>query len=639
MKTFKSSDNDGTLVISMQIAEPAQGTLVSIKDGEYWLAKGIVRPPFRHDVTGEQEEEQHVEEAAFGKKIGDVKDYKFFKIGEIGRRDFSLNMQTVMFASAYPAELIMQDNKKFETLTALDLLSKDAARKVKAGVSPALLVETMSPSDKYRKLAVNGIRSTTYASDMVHINTDLPLWRQTGSEADKMERAFKIATNGETMSCFMLLPKSSIELAYEAKCSEADLIGRIFLIHRDPALPDATSLFPSICLGVLDWANGCKNKYGVVLHPKDPFWKNAGGDFDGDDVAVVVPTTTLLPRGPISRPDYVMSAKAKSQETVRQQMIEACHDSVTGLLGPIILAATRLIERDYATNKTRAIMAAVAQGSVSAKKHVVDIDAIMSEAAYIFDMVRDGSSNGALPYISDFTNALRRASGTEAKEEAWAMFVKALPIWEETGTAIEVALCHRSRMLDQLFQDTNFFRMQARPELPKTLINSARSLCEPEVREAMQQIAEEYRGYAALAGEEHENEDDDVKESYIADIRDALRTCRAKFNLAAVTGQIGSIKTTPRDAQIALIAYAPARIAVKMASADIFEELGTKTKRAIINLIGHGWENGEIGVSELKPVPNCKADVAILAKLSETLYVQIISKAANSTRVCLSTTK
>lgn len=637
MQTFDSSNNDGTLVISMQVQEPMQGTLIASKDGKYYLAKGISRPPFKHPLSGEVEPEQHVEQAAFGKKLADVDEYKMYKIGEIGRRDFTMNMQTVLFASAYPAELIEHDNKRFETLTALDLLSKDAARKVKAGVSPSLLIEAMSPSDKFRKLDVKGIRSTVYASDMVHVNTDLPLWRQSGDKADKMERMFKIATNGKTMSCFMLLPKSSVELAKQCNCSEADLIGRVFLIHRDPALPDATSLFPSIFLGTLEWANGCKNQYGIIMHPKDPYWKSAGGDFDGDDGAVIVPSPVLLPRGPISRPDYVTGKKEKSDATVRQQMIEACHDSVTGLLGPVILAATRLIERGEASDKVRAITAAVAQGSVSAKKHIVDVDAIMAEAMHIFELVRDGSSNGAVPYISDYTNALRQASGTEAKEKAWAALVKALPVWEETGTPIEKALCKRTRILDQLFQDTNFFRIQARPELPRSIVNGARALCIPEVRDAIQIIAEEYRGYAAMAGEEHEHEDDNVKESYIADIRDALRTCRAKFQLAAITGQIGNLKTTPREAQIALIAYAPARVAVKMASAELFEELGTSTRRIIINLVGHGWENGEIGISQLTPVPNCKADLDVLAKVSDKLYMQVISSARNSTRVCLST--
>lgn len=611
MRTYESSENDGTIAITYQVSRPMQGTLIIGDASDVTVAKGIMRPPMLDEVTGDCEPEMFCKEAGFGKTIAGQG--QFYKLGDVGKQRCRLAYQTVLFSARDPADIIKEDSRRFETQTAMDLLGLEARRKISVGIPPALLMDEMAPWDAFRQLQAKGIRATVYGSELVP-----PPFK--GNE-----------------SYFMLLPDAAELLAEQLEVEVDSLINQIFLIHRDPALPDGTSLFPSVFYGILKWANDEKDGHGIVLHPKDPYWNAAGGDFDGDAANVYFPAPSLVPRGAVDRPDFKVAKRNYVGTSVTEQILEQANESVTQLLGPTILGAMRLFERGEDSEYMRAILAGVAQASVQAKKHSVDSETVLLQSQMITDMVR--RHGDYRPYVSDFLNALNQAKGTEAKVAAWSTFVDAVNAgtWEE-GTRLEAALADRARILDQLFKDTDYFLTSTQAALPKPMLEAARAKCSPESRIAMSNMARQYREVVAQSGafeEDSELTDEEVRETYKADLIDKMRTMRGKFELACITGQIDGEKFTPREAQIALIANGPARLAARFVPAAIFEEIGVNTKRMICQLGGHRWSNRIYEVGYIKPIPACAHDFALFSKDLKECHVEVISKSPRSTRVLI----
>jgi hypothetical protein len=73
--------------------------------------------------------------------------------------------------------------------------------------------------------------------------------------------------------------------------------GDIVLLHRDPALPDASSMSAFVYVGKakLETSRGSHNR-GIVVHSSSEGWNEAAGDFDGDSGVLTVPEKGLYPR-------------------------------------------------------------------------------------------------------------------------------------------------------------------------------------------------------------------------------------------------------------------------------------------------------------------------------------------------------
>lgn len=132
-------------------------------------------------------------------------------------------------------------------------------------------------------------------------------------------------------------------------------------------------------------------------------------------------------------------------------------------------------------------------------------------------------------------------------------------------------------------------------------------------------------------------EDQALREGLAAELRDELKIMREKFRLASITGEIEGIKADPKTVQVAMIAYGPAKIAARMVPSEVFAELGTNTRRVILNLVGHDWKNGEYMMSHINPIPGCLGAFQLFSANGGACQLEVISKAKNSTRVILTT--
>lgn len=626
MKCGSARENDGTIAITSQVAQPMQGTWISEGEEGIVLAKGVVRPPLRH---GDVVEEEVVlgDAAAFGRTIDSAPVGNFHRVKEVGRERCGLAYQTLLFSTTNPAGIIREDTKRISKMSALDLLGKEGKEKVLHGVPASMLVQSMSPWDMLRKYEARGIRATVYGSELVVAGN-----RTKSAMAAKLQDA---GLNLPWHSRFMLLPGSADALSHAAGKPIGELVGRLFLVHRDPALPDGTSMFRAIFQGVCDWKDG-GGKHGVVLHPSDPNWSNAGGDYDGDAASVYLFGQGVDATCPVIRPSYRIGKPIYASKVVREQILQAAESTVTGLLGPIILSAMRLKERRLDTQGVLALTAGLAQASVEAKKHAVDEEQVTIGADRVFGWVREGSYDGMRPYVSDFTNALYNASGLDAKLDAWSDLMQAVSsgLWDN-GTDIERAMVERIHVIDRLAMEVDYFQRRDDRRLPRSIIESARSFVDSKTEIAVRAVTEEYRRLVADMYTDNgveEAQDDDFLSSYS---RDQIRRITQQFKYFCATGVLGKHRTDQHTAQCALVGYGPHSIAARFVPAEIFKELGTAHKKIVLAVMDGGWEDGEYPIEGIRPIPSCVRDFNAFAKGLERCFLEVVYFTGKCTRVVL----
>ena len=629
-------ENDGTIAITSYAAQPMQGTFIGEdNNGGLVVAKGIIRPPLLDNTTGEVEQNSTVKEAAFGKCMEDGSVGEFYPIREVGKEKCRMAYQTLLFGAKNPADLIDWDTAGILNTTALSLLSVESRKKVTAGVPVSLLIQDMAPWDMMRRFDVRGVRATVYGSSLV----------PRGDAEDELTQSitklfesvgFEQELNW-SQSWFKVLPATAESLAGQLSVMPDELMGRWFLIHRDPALPDGTSLFPARFGGVLNWATDCSNDHGIVLNPQDPQWQAAGGDFDGDSATIYVPSLWLLPRETVSRLDYKLNGRSYNSKEIGEQILESIADTTTQLLGPVILNAMRLAERELDVKELRILAASAAQASVQAKKHSVDSEATIVATSLITQAAREGTEDGTRPYISDFLNQMRNAQGAEAKVEVWQTLVEKANsgLWDQ-GSSIERALVRRIEAVDALFKDIGYFQSLKQSTMPQTLRAAAIAVTPPAVADAVSALADMYQVEAAKIGTLVDVTEEDLHESYGAIIADNLRSLRARFFLAATTGKLPQLTASIHEVQCGLIGYGPAKLAAQYCSSETFMSLGQRSKRVIVSLLGHDWVNGMCDINSLRPIPNCTTDVQVFSTDLQFCQLEVIAKAKNSTRVCLS---
>ena len=630
MNIFLAKHNDGTIAITNEARHPMQGTFVGEDvNGMMVVQKGIIRPSFV-TMDGRSEPESVCDAATFGKEMVDAVRGDFYTLKETGGESSSFSLQTAYFGCSTTAKLIEEDNKRLAGLTVFDLLSKGNGSKVMHGVPAGLLIEQMAPWDMMRKLAVSGVRATVYGSEFVP---------RGDADDDGLGEAIDSALASVNLSAgwahshFMLSEHTAKLLARRGGVELHDLYDKWFLIHRDPALPDGTSLFLARFAGILK-IYGCYDWGGIILNPHDPLWKAAGGDHDGDAASIYYPHEWLLPRQPVKRECYLTDKLKFRSEDISEQIIQYSGLKTPGLLGPVILDAMRLAERGLLTDEFAALAASAAQASVQSKKHSVDEQKTVRAAERLRELV-NASREESGAFIADFLNKVRRASGLAAKAEAWEAFREEADAgtWD-CGSPIERAMLARFRIVDQLFIDSSYFQCCRGAQLPQAMRENAVALTEPAIAYLVKELSKEYRAAAKELAEIRDAEED--KDDFLR-VSEALRMCKKKFELACRMGELAGELLDATKVQVAVVAFGPARVAATTVSAGVFEVLGSECKQILVNLKDHGWENGEyeVGVIVQYTIPGCLNDVVSFVKGKECVNVEVISEAKNSTRVRL----
>lgn len=632
MIRFRANENDGTLLISRKLDAPMQGTLVGRDHNDLLIVgKGVIRPTIvTSDFRGE--EEAFVIDAGFSKKFDDLSRLNFYPLASVRDQRCTLNRQAIYFCLEHPEDFIAHDNKRLASLDVLSLMHKEVRRKADAGLSPSLVLNAAAVWDMFNRFHVQGVRSLAIGSTLVPRTVDLSV--QIRRSLSQLE--LTLLQKVDELTGFFIMEDTAKRLVKQLGWeSTRALLHRIFLIHRDPALPDAGSLTPMMCLGTCSWSTGSAHQ-GLVFNPQDPNWVRMNGDFDGDYASCIAPLECMIPKRPIQRLDYRIDARKYRTDCIVRRAMQDAEDAALGLLGPVTLAAIKLVERGLMTDNLRAISAGITQGSVDAKKHAVDTDGLLTDAQLIFNIARKGSDNGARPYITELVNDLKITSTYNGKINVWARMQKNQRVWLNGASPIEQALIERFNHIHQLYTDIEFFRQQRRVQLPSAMREAAKSMADPDAVLVIKRLSEQY---TATARQLAYNDNVLDKEGAVAEVRDKLRAIELQFRIAVRAGVISGCRFEPLSLQVAMVAYGPARIAARHVPASVFEILGKASKRMFLALIGHKWETREYRVDELKPIPSVKQEFDAFVKGKSSVYVTVIKSCPNSTRVMLETEK
>lgn len=590
--------NDGTIFVSDNISQPVQGTYYGTNaDGQAVLDKGIARPTLYCPYTHEREEVTYVSADAFGHSMEGSSGY-FSQLGELGPQRMRLGLQAVMFNFAHPDAIMQKDTDRIRGKSVSAFLDEEGLRKYKAGIPLALLLDPLAMWARVGQISVPGIRAVAYASDLVP------------------------ATPEDGVPIFKLLPDSGLRLMKQVrrrreanvKCVD-DMVGMTFVIHRDPALPDASCMFRARFGGVLEWTNECKNKHGVVMNPACKKWKGAGGDFDGDTAGVIdFPDEEKFQLRPtLARTSWKTGGTKYVSSGIAGQMLEAAGDEAVGLLGPLVIAAMCLLERDAADDSMLALVASAIQASVEAKKHAVDTQRVVNTYQQIGGYVRALSNDGAMPFLIRGFNEINNASGVAAKLEAWSNIKTTADNLADRSSlsSIEAALLDRVRALTEAFEATEFARQERRASMPSALRNAARAACDKEVGKRVEAMTKRYVEAVADREAGGLHVDDDPADPVEDPLAAKVRQLRDQFALACITGNVNGVAGSIEQAQIAVLGYGPIRIAAREVPAEIIERFAAPVEMVAISLIGK-WEDGVYSLKDLNPVPNCKSDLRLL---------------------------
>lgn len=616
LPTFDEKDNDGTIAITTDVNKPMQGTFYSTGSSGVVMAKGIIRPPlYKVPHTRQEagrriivEEQCRVGTGSFKRDL--QPEGVFYALSHNPAENCKMNYQTAVFSLKDPATLIRSDTAEMD-LSALASLSALARQKVAAGIPAALLMGDFSPWSVIGSFSRKGVRAKVYGSY-------------------KVPKGY-----------FGLLPRSMEEMAN--LFGPENLLDQPFLIHRDPALPDGTCTYEARCVGEFDFYGSSRKERGVVINPHDPLWKAAGGDFDGDSAAVFAGSQDDL----ISRVDrwpLRLDGHKFSDMDVVDRFKAQLEEPTANLLGPLVLAAVRLMERGILGEQMRAAAATAIQSAVEAKKHPVDHNQVMGIAQELFTEVRETRLIDGLEFITTLLNLLKNASGDAAKLEAWERLVEGARDILQFGypeSNAEVALSERVLAVDQMFRDIGFLRAAVRPELPPLLRNRARQLRTDEAFVFIDDISKLYR---SLLQERDELRNlGDQGAGYATQDEFETRLKRLRAELSNVREQyryylkLGTEECTAEDLQIAMLAYGPPKLAAQFVSLEVIQSLAASSKEVFVNLIDHNWKDGFYKLGDLRPVPNCVADLKLFGPPDLEVELRVVSTARRSTRVHLRT--
>jgi hypothetical protein len=608
---FPDSHNDGTIMITSEATHPEPGTAQCNRKGKRLCYKGMVRPPLM--VDGVVERECVTDKAQFGLATpGGGEVMEFWPVRDLPHERASLNYQAVLFGLRDPAAFIEKDNARLDKMDIREVVTQEEWRKIQAGVPPALILRSYAPwrwlgQFRSRRQA----RATVFGSHLVPVGQVRLL---PGTFA-KFSSYKEVLDEGGK-------PTGERVLVWEPE----------IVLHRDPALPNASSMCSYRLAGVAYWAgvdSDNPDAEGIVLNPLDPHWKQAGGDFDGDAaVAFVLPDDQLKPVVPT---ENLRTNRANAMVKLRgvpqvEATILAMVSGFTSKLGTAVMSATRLAERNWAngdvtlTPEIAKIASQVVQAAVDGKKHAVDATRGYQLLQTLKITEAEHRPDGG--YLLDWIHGVRVASGDAEKEVAWRTLVEEVGRRGENLSPVERAMIARIKILDRIYRSVGWLRGSS-TVMPENIRNAAvaleYSLDEGDMAERIQIVEELARRYRDAA-RHLRDPDSDVRLA----AQEGLRLVKIQVRLAILEGRIS---------EATLLAYGPHRMAAELVSASTFEELGATARYLKTVLFGDNWQDGEVDVRVLTPIPSMQAEFDSLAPKEGLVKIRILTRGARTTRV------
>lgn len=285
----------------------------------YEYDKGIIRSPLRRKIAFKDSgpfanknwvaEKESVNQSLQLKKqrtkLRDGSDlvtfHRMFPVA--AQRGGTANLQQNAFGAENPVRMFKEDRLIKDKLQASSMMNANQRMLHVLGRPSSTLVDPDMVFGQATKTEAGTSRayvmsSTELLTKEANDATSIPL---TESQKAKIDEAFsKVNREYEEGLDDLLLLQSTYDELNEAWIKQNGVpleYGDVVILHRDPALPDATSMAPFVYRGLAEFETpeGSHNR-GIVVHPKGAGWEEAAGDFDGDSGVVMVPREGLWPK-------------------------------------------------------------------------------------------------------------------------------------------------------------------------------------------------------------------------------------------------------------------------------------------------------------------------------------------------------
>ena len=289
----------------------------------YDTVKGIARSPIRkyeHEIDAEGNVQYRPTDVVEGESINNhlefgrtldlnqnVGTWTFNRMFPTTKEQPSeANLQQFAFGAYDPYGLMEDDTTQLEGSLIEHMMNKEDAEKVQFGMPASMALDPGRLTKKL--LSVKAATSRAYAMSVDDIllpqykHTELntgPITQERYAEIDAEFEKMRGKKYNPGLDDVMLMPSTFTELNKQwREIKGRDLtIGDTILLHRDPALPDSSSMSPFVFQGIarLENSEGSHDR-GIVVHTLSDGFNEMAGDFDGDSAVAIVPTDKLMPR-------------------------------------------------------------------------------------------------------------------------------------------------------------------------------------------------------------------------------------------------------------------------------------------------------------------------------------------------------
>jgi len=540
---------DGVVAITHQVDQPYAVTLVQDQGAHRLVTKGIIRPPQGDELPGYNPKAQF--------------DYTLEKGGATAWivkradpvRSSSINHMTMVFGGTPDSsiDLVEYDTRLWSVKQPHQLLRGEKRQKVLNGIPMGLLMDEFSP----QKFVAN----------------------------------YHARTASAIAKCDLRVPPNGVWLTPGIAQRIGALLHDTIVVHRDPARPDASSMFTARVDRIEPYA-----AEAITLNGNNPGWKRAGGDFDGD--YAVVWKDQLDPRDTIHNvPAYLADDKQKmvfldgkpSIKATLVNMSSAMHQS----LGSAALTSLHIAERGYMDDELAATATAVIQACIDSKKHAIDSESARRGLNELWSVRSEIGEES----FSTLVNIFKRSPEDE-RSEAWTKLIE----WTRTlspltHNELEFALAAKVQALDVFYKKIGFLR-GSRLQLPNLLREAAQARSatqdSAEMVRTIKTWATEFRKAVRALAQDRDNEG----------LRDVVQTLREKLEVQYTDGTISPWS---------LLAYAPAKTAAQLIKVEHLKELGLTLHEAVIVFRGE-IAPGNYQADDLTPVGNNRFEYEALLR-------------------------
>lgn len=296
----------------------------------YEYDKGILRSPLQRlnskGTVVAHEEESLNKTLQLTKNREELPDssqdaFDFYNMYPVAKQQGGLNnYQQLAFGLEDPSRAYLADRiNNIDKLSIESLLTGDQEARHANGVALPALIRQTQPLGLMDRTKADTARAYVMSSDELFNSK----YNEGGDEAQRAEFAKRTGREYTAGNDDVLLLKGTyddIKDAYKREHGHDLRPGDLLILHRDPALPDASSMSVYMYQGIagLETAEGSHDK-GVVVHTGSSGWRAAAGDFDGDSGVVIVPNDNMWPRLRRSQAvgdtniDYVKKGAAKQK--------------------------------------------------------------------------------------------------------------------------------------------------------------------------------------------------------------------------------------------------------------------------------------------------------------------------------------